>query len=138
MPASPESVDQMVCQSKRIGHGSQCGLTASMLEKKLRYTTYKLPVRGLTQWIKRARRRISAKPRGSGLMCGRADLDCLVEIQTVVEATLMTDKSGAETAPDRRSEALWPILVAVLAAMALTLLRPPEVRVGPFGISSPR
>jgi hypothetical protein len=73
-----------------------------------------------------------------GLMCGRADLDCLVEIQTVVEATLMTDKSGAETAPDRRSEALWPILVAVLAAIALTLLRPQEVRVGPFGISSPR
>jgi hypothetical protein len=53
----------------------------------------------------------------------------------VVEATLMTDKSGAETAPDRRSEALWPI-VAVLAAMALTLLRPQEVQVGPFGISS--
>jgi hypothetical protein len=36
----------------------------------------------------------------------------------------MTYKSGAETAPDRRSEALWPIFVAVLAAMALTLLRP--------------
>jgi hypothetical protein len=43
----------------------------------------------------------------------------------------MTNKFGAETALTQRSEALWPILAAVLAAMALTLLRPPEVRVAP-------
>jgi hypothetical protein len=50
------------------------------------------------------------------------------------DSNAMTDESRAETPQALRREALWPILIAVLAAMALTLLRPPEVRITPFWV----
>jgi hypothetical protein len=51
-----------------------------------------------------------------------------------MEIARYADESRAETPQALRHEALWPILIAVLAAIALTLLRPSEVRVAPVWV----
>jgi uncharacterized membrane protein len=55
-------------------------------------------------------------------------------LRTHGDSNAMTDESRTEAPHALRPEALWPILIAVLAAMALTLLRPPEIRLAPFWV----
>ena len=43
----------------------------------------------------------------------------------------MSDEAGDRTPHAALTEALWPILAAVLVVMTLTILRPPEIRVAP-------